>query len=62
MKPYAGWAKTASGKFYPTAYFRLTKDGNRVIQTPARMLMRRLKTLNPTKAKKSEAEELAETT
>jgi hypothetical protein len=47
MRPYAGWAKTASGKFYPTCYFRLSQGGVRHIQTPAQMLMRRFKTLNP---------------
>jgi hypothetical protein len=47
MRPYAGWAKTASGKFYPTCYFRLSLGGVRHIQTPAQMLMRRFKTLNP---------------
>src|SRR5579872_1993354 len=43
MRPYAGWAKTASGKFYPTCYFRLSQGGVRHIQTPAQMLMRRFK-------------------
>jgi hypothetical protein len=47
MRPYAGWAKTSSGKFYPTCYFRLSQGGIRHIQTPAQMLMRRFKTLNP---------------
>jgi hypothetical protein len=47
MRPYAGWAKTASGQFYPTCYFRLSQGGVRHIQTPAQMLMRRFKTLNP---------------
>lgn len=47
MRPYAGWAKTASGKFYPTCYFRLSQNNVRHIQTPAQMLMRRFKTLNP---------------
>lgn len=47
MRPYAGWAKTASGKFYPTCYFRLSQGGVRHIQTPAQMLMRRFKSLNP---------------
>jgi len=59
MRPYAGWAKTASGKFYPTCYFRLSQNGVRHIQTPAQMLMRRFKTLNP-KPRKS-AEEVGET-
>jgi|SRR5579859_374177 len=59
MRPYAGWAKTASGKFYPTCYFRLSQGGTRHIQTPAQMLMRRFKTLNP-KPRKS-AEEVGET-
>ena len=31
MRPYAGWAKTASGKFYPTCYFRLSQGGIRHI-------------------------------
>jgi hypothetical protein len=58
MRPYAGWAKTASGKFYPTCYFRLSQAGIRHIQTPAQMLMRRFKALNP-KPRKS-AEEVGE--
>jgi len=60
MRPYAGWAKTASGKFYPTCYFRLSQGGVRHIQTPAQMLMRRFKTLNPPKPRKA-VEELQET-
>jgi hypothetical protein len=56
MRPYAGWAKTASGKFYPTCYFRLSQNGVRQIQTPAQMLMRRFKTLNPSKPRKSAEE------
>ena len=60
MRPYAGWAKTASGKFYPTCYFRLSQNGVRHIQTPAQMLMRRFKTLNPPKPRKS-VEEVGET-
>ena len=57
MRPYAGWAKTASGKFYPTCYFRLSQNGVRHIQTPAQMLMRRFKTLNP-KPQKQELQEV----
>jgi hypothetical protein len=40
------WIKTPGGKFYPQAFFRLSKgEGPRAYQTTGQMMARRLKTL-----------------
>jgi hypothetical protein len=43
MAPTFRWAKTDKGRFYPQAYYRLTKDKERVEQTHGQLLERRSK-------------------
>jgi hypothetical protein len=50
MRPFPDWAKTHSGRWYPTSYFTITKDGQSHRQTQAQMLMRRRKALQARKA------------